>query len=92
MSSPFTHPIHRHPETAVVGVIGIDVTIQTLERRGLRLLRTIGDRATLVNAEGRAMISIAPDIEAGDRVEPAPGSQSFDVGQQFHIWTAALSL
>lgn len=46
----------------------------------------------MANAEGRALISIAPDIEAGDRMEPAPGSQSFDVGQQFHIWTAALSL
>lgn len=88
----FTHPVFRSPEPAVAGVIGIDVTIQTLERCGLRLLRTIGERATVVNADGRALISVTPDIEAGDRVEPAPDSVSSGIGHKFHIWTAALSL
>jgi hypothetical protein len=32
----FTHSVFRSPEPAVAGVIGIDVTIQTLERCGLR--------------------------------------------------------
>jgi hypothetical protein len=76
----------------VAGVIGIDVTIQTLERCGLRLLRNIGERATVVNAEGRALIPISPGIEAGDRVGPAPDSVSFGISLKFHIWTAALGL
>ncbi|ALE07572.1 hypothetical protein AL755_05120 [Arthrobacter sp. ERGS1:01] len=82
----FTHPVFRAGELA--GVVGLDVTAQTLERAGLAALRSIGPHAVLVNAGGRSIVSASPTVDAGDMVRPDDGAPTFDVGRQFRIFSA----
>ena len=82
----FTHPIFR--DGALAGVVGMDVTAQSLERAALATLRGIGPRAALVNAGGRSIVSAAPDVDAGDIVRPADGALRHAVGRQFTIYSA----
>ncbi|WP_051388595.1 cache domain-containing protein [Arthrobacter sp. 35W] len=83
----FTHPIVQG-DGSVAGIVGLDVTAQTFERLGLPLLRTIGPRAALVNTDGRTIVSAAPDINAGDIVEPPDGAEEHRVGRQFRLLSA----
>lgn len=95
----FTHPVFKEGEIA--GIVGVDVTAQTLERLGLPPLQQIGPRAALVNVSasasglsgavpdgGRAVICATADIDAGDRVVPSPGADSWPVGRQFRIYSS----
>ncbi|OFI37075.1 hypothetical protein BIU82_08130 [Arthrobacter sp. SW1] len=95
----FTHPVFRGGQIA--GIVGVDVTAQTLERLGLPPLRRIGPRAALVNVSaagsadsavandgGRAVICATADIDAGDRVVPASGAESWPAGRQFRIYSS----
>ncbi|WP_300681318.1 cache domain-containing protein [Nocardioides sp.] len=54
----------------MVGVVGADTLVETLERVLLPGLRTVG--ATLVNEHGRAVVSADPHIGPGDRVTGHP--------------------
>jgi len=83
----FTHPVFDGD--VIAGIVGMDVTAQTLERLALPLLRRIGDRAAMVNEEGRTIICAAPDFDAGDLVEASPGAVVYPAGRQFHIFSAA---
>lgn len=84
----FSHPVFDGGTLA--GIVGVDVTAQTLERMGLPLLRRIGERAALVNDGGRTVICAASDIDAGDIVSAAAGAASHAVGRQFRIISAVL--
>ena len=55
----FTHPVFCRADGPVVGIVGMDVTVQRLERGAMPALRRIGERATLVNPDGRAIVSAA---------------------------------
>jgi hypothetical protein len=55
-------------------------------------LRRIGDRATLVNADGRAVASAASDIDAGDLTAPEEPCRRYRVGRTFTVWSDATGL
>ena len=55
-------------------------------------LRRIGDRATLVNSDGRAIVSAAADIAAGDLAAAEEGCNVYPIGRRFRIWSAATAL
>jgi hypothetical protein len=88
----FTHPVFRLPGGPVAGIVGMDVTVQRLERGALPALRRIGDRAALVNADGRAIVSAAPDIAAGDLAAAEEGCRVYPVGRIFRIWSGATAI
>ena len=88
----FTHPVFCRPDGPVVGIVGMDVTVQRLERGAMPGLRRIGERATLVNSDGRAIVSAAPDIAAGDLAAAAEGCSVYPVGRKFRIWSGATAL
>jgi len=88
----FTHPVFCRPDGPVAGIVGMDVTVQRLERGALPGLRRIGERATLVNADGRAIVSAAPDIAAGDLAAAEEGCRVYPVGRKFRIWSGATAL
>lgn len=85
----FTHPVRAEGAEQVGGIVGLDVTVEWLERRGLPLLRLIGDTATLVDGEGRSIVSAAPNIRAGDLASLSDSAVTFDVGSRFQLWSAA---
>lgn len=82
----FTHPIFK--DDALAGVVGIDVTAQTLERTALKTLCGIGPHAVLVNADGRTIVSSGAEVDAGDIVGASPDAQEFSVGRAFKIYSA----
>lgn len=88
----FTHPVFTRPDGPVAGIVGIDVTVQRLERGAMPDLRRIGGRATLANADGRAVVSAAPDIDAGDLISPDEPCARFPVGRTFTVWSSAVGL
>lgn len=88
----FTHPVFCRADGPVSGIVGMDVTVQRLERGALPALRRIGDRATLVNTDGRAIVSAAPDIAAGDLAAAEEGCSVHPVGRKFRIWSGAAAL
>lgn len=55
----------------MVGVVGADTLVETLERMLLAGLRDAG--ATLVNEHGRAVVSADPHVGPGDRVDGGRG-------------------
>ncbi|MHA7270691.1 cache domain-containing protein [Arthrobacter sp. HLT1-20] len=82
----FTHPLYK--DGAFAGVVGLDVTAQSLERATLGLLRTIGPNAVLVNSDGRSIVSAGADVDAGDVVQAASGAQEYAAGRHFRIISA----
>ena len=88
----FTHPVFCREDGPVAGIVGMDVTVQRLERGVLPALRRIGERATLVNPDGRAIVSAAPDIAAGDLTAATEGCSAHPVGRKFRIWSGATAL
>ena len=86
----FTHPVFCRPDGPVAGIVGMDVTVQRLERGAVPGLRRIGDRATLVNSDGRAIASAAPEIAAGDLTLAAEGCSSYPAGRALRIWSSAV--
>lgn len=88
----FTHPVFTRPDGPVAGIVGIDVTVQRLERGAMPALRRIGGRATLANADGRAVVSAAPDIDAGDLISPDEPCAHYPVGRTFTVWSNAAGL
>jgi len=88
----FTHPVFTRPDAPVAGIVGIDVTVQRLERGAMPALRRIGGRATLANADGRAVVSAAPDIDAGDLISPEEPCAHYPVGRTFTVWGSAAGL
>jgi len=88
----FTHPVFTRPDGPVAGIVGIDVTVQRLERGAMPSLRRIGGRATLVNGDGRAVVSAASDIDAGDLTAPEVPCQHYAVGRTFTVWSDAARL
>lgn len=86
------HPVFTHQEGPAAGIIGMDVTVQRLERGAMAALRRIGERATLVNAEGRAVVSAASDIAAGDLAAAEEDCSSYPVGRRFKVWSGARGL
>ena len=88
----FTHPVFTRPDGPVAGIVGIDVTVQRLERGAMAALRRIGGRATLANADGRAVVSAAPDIDAGDLISPEEPCAHYPVGRTFTVWGSAAGL
>jgi len=85
----FTHPVFTSAQDPVAGIVGLDVTVQAMEQAVRAALRNVGPRATLVNADGRAIASAAPEIEAGDLTaaggEPLPAGGESPVGSRFRI-------
>ena len=55
-------------------------------------LRRFGGRAILANADGRAVVSAAPDIDAGDLISPDEPCAHFPVGRTFTVWSNAVGL
>ncbi|MET4096127.1 hypothetical protein [Arthrobacter sp. UYCu712] len=88
----FTHPVFCRPDGPVAGIVGIDVTVQRLERGAMALLRRIGDRATLASPDGRAIVSAAADIAAGDLAAAGDQCNVYPVGRRFKIWSSATAL
>ncbi|MCB5293831.1 cache domain-containing protein [Arthrobacter sp. SO3] len=88
----FTHPVFRCSEGPVAGIVGMDVTVQRLERGALPALRRIGERATLVYDDGRAIASAAPDIAAGDLAAAGEGCRVYSVGRKFRIWSGGTAI
>ena len=88
----FTHPVFTRPDGPVAGIVGIDVTVQRLERGAMPALRRIGGRATLANADGRAVVSAASDIDAGDLAAPDEPCRHYPVGRTFTVWSDATGL
>jgi len=86
----FTHPVFTRPDGPVAGIVGIDVTVQRLERGAMAALRRIGGRATLANADGRAVVSAASDIDAGDLTAPNEPCAHYPVGRTFILWSDAV--
>ena len=85
----FTHPVFTRPDGPVAGIVGIDVTVQRLERGAMAALRRIGGRATLANADGRAIVSAASDIDAGDLTAPNEPCAQYPVGRTFTLCSDA---
>jgi len=56
---------------AMVGVVGADTLVETLETMLLPILRQAGNRATLVNHMGRAVVSADPHTATGTLVDLA---------------------
>jgi hypothetical protein len=88
----FTHPVFTRPDGPVAGIVGIDVTVQRLERGAMAALRRIGGRATLATADGRAVVSAASDIDAGDLTAPHEPCSHYRVGRTFTVWSDATGL
>jgi len=88
----FTHPVFVRHDRPAGGIVGIDVTVQRLERGAMPALRRIGSRATLASADGRAVVSAAPDIDAGDLIAPAGRCIKYPVGRRFTVWSDAVGL
>jgi len=88
----FTHPVFTRPDGPVAGIVGIDVTVQRLERGAMAALRRIGGRATLANADGRAIVSAASDIDAGDLTAPNEPCAQYPVGRTFILCSDAVGL
>ena len=88
----FTHPVFTRPDGPVAGIVGIDVTVQRLERGAMAALRRIGGRATLANADGRAIVSAASDIDAGDLTAPNEPCAQYPVGRTFTVCSDAVGL
>ncbi|MCI9871229.1 cache domain-containing protein [Arthrobacter humicola] len=88
----FTHPVFTRPDGPVAGIVGIDVTVQRLERGAMAALRRIGGRATLANADGRAIVSAASDIDAGDLTAPNEPCAQYPVGRTFTLCSDAVGL
>jgi len=88
----FTHPVFTRPDGPVAGIVGIDVTVQRLERGAMAALRRIGGRATLANADGRAVVSAASDIDAGDLTAPNEPCAQYPVGRTFTLCSDAVGL
>lgn len=88
----FTHPVFCTPGGPVAGIVGIDVTVQRLERGAMPVLRRIGPRATLVYSDGRAIVSAASDIAAGDLTAADEACSAYPVGRRFTIWSSASGL
>lgn len=88
----FTHPVFTRPDGPVAGIVGIDVTVQRLERGAMAALRRLGGRATLANADGRAIVSAAYDIDAGDLTAPNEPCAQYPVGRTFTLCSDAVGL
>ena len=88
----FTHPVYCRADGPVAGIVGVDVTVQRLERGAMSALRRIGPRATLVNADGRAIASAASDVAAGDLAAAGDACNVYAVGRRFKIWSSANGL
>jgi DNA-binding FadR family transcriptional regulator len=80
----FTAPVVWPHTPGIVGVVGMDVTLPSLERRILHSLRQIGD-AVLVNGEGRAVVSSAPDVASGDLLPDLHLNRRWAAGSRFAI-------
>lgn len=88
----FTHPVFTRPGGPVAGIVGVDVTVQRLEGWAMPALRRVGARAVLANADGRAVVSAASDIDAGDFAAPDEPCRHYPVGRTFTVWSDAVGL
>jgi DNA-binding FadR family transcriptional regulator len=80
----FTEPVRWPHEPHIVGVAGMDFTLATLEARTLSSLRQIGN-ATLINSEGRAVVSADPNVLSGDLVANPDGYRRWPAGSRFAV-------
>jgi len=85
----FTHPVLAGAGRAIAGIVGADITVQTLENQVEPMLRSIGPRCALVNAEGRTIACTDPELGAGDLAVRDDDADQFPVGNRFKIWSAA---
>ena len=88
----FTHPVLIDGAGSIAGIVGIDITVQTLENQAEPILRTIGPNAALVNTEGRTIACTSPALGAGDLAVKDDDAGEFPVGNRFKIWSSALPL
>lgn len=68
-SVTLTSPVRSDGE--LVGVVGADVLVSSLEAAVLPTLLAIGPDAALVTADGRVVASASPDLAPGHRVDVA---------------------
>ncbi|KAA1424486.1 hypothetical protein FE697_000690 [Mumia zhuanghuii] len=64
----------------MVGVVGADTLVETLELMVLPSLRAVGEGATVVNGAGRAVVSQSPRIATGSRVDVARSREALGCG------------
>jgi len=57
-----------HIDTVFVGVAGLDLLIDSIERQLLPQLAELGDKVTVINSVGRVVVSTDPHHAAGDAV------------------------
>ena len=76
----FTHIVG-----AAAGIVGMDLTVQNLERRALHPLRSVGRNAVLVNSDDRIVVAASPALTSGDIADIAPDAPSWPVGSRFRI-------
>ncbi|OUM42690.1 cache domain-containing protein [Arthrobacter sedimenti] len=76
----FTHPVVLQPGGPVAGIVGADISVQSLERMLLGSLTALGPAATLVNKGGRVIVSAADALEPGDLVAEGVFTTSLDIG------------
>ncbi|GAA1076429.1 hypothetical protein [Tsukamurella spumae] len=72
-----------------VGVVGLDVTIEGVERRARTALRRLGERSALLRADGRVVAARSPLLLAGDFAEVDAGSERIAVGPQLVLVSSA---
>ncbi|CAM3734619.1 GntR family transcriptional regulator [Smaragdicoccus niigatensis] len=82
----FTEPVRWPHEPNIVGVAGMDFTLATLEAHTLSSLRQIGN-ATLINGEGRAVVSADPEVCSGDLIANLDSYQRWPAGSRFAVIT-----
>lgn len=66
-------------ERGFVGVLALDVLVDSIERDLLPRLEPYGDDLVVVNRHGRVLVSTSPDFEAGDALRGAPPTAAIDL-------------
>lgn len=81
----FTHPVVLLQGGPVVGIVGADISVQSLERKLLEPLTALGPNATLVNKAGRVVVSAADSLEPGDLVAEEHFATSLPIGRHLMV-------
>ncbi|NMO05287.1 hypothetical protein HH308_29120 [Gordonia sp. TBRC 11910] len=81
----FTVPVYWRGEPSIAGIVGLDVTVATLERVSADALRSVGPSAAIVNAEGRIVVSASPRCSSGDFADIDPTARSRTVGSVLRV-------
>jgi len=69
-----TMPVHDADGERMVGVVGADVAVRTLERALLAAFLDVEEPLALVNEHGRVVLSTEPALQVGQLAGPGSGT------------------